>query len=116
MEAVSQTGTFPYNYTPISEPEGLGDFPEYLAIYVQAGTGSSANDTTGWHVFQDANVVLELAPGGVRRSLGRRGQQRRRPAGHGADDEPGVCRRDAVTAPAASGSGGTDSWTAPGWL
>ena len=117
MEAVPRTGVFPHNYTPMSEPEGSGSFPPYLAIYVQAGTGTSANDTSGWHVFQDANVAFGTRtrwrtpvawPSGSNNNDGRLGT---------SQTTNQACAVVTLSqAPAASGSGGTDSWTAPGWL
>ena len=115
MEPVG--GTSPLNYSPISEPQGTGNFSSHLAIYVQSGSGFAPNNTTGWHVFANANV-----------SFGLRARWRNPvawPSGSNNDDgKLGVMRSTNQTcvvvtlsqAPTASGSGGTDSWSAPDFI
>ena len=115
MEAAG--GTHPYGYTPISEPQGPGNFSDYLAIYVQSGTGFSPNNTTGWHVFQNANVSFGLRarwripvawPTGSNNDDGRLGVQQ--------STNTSCVVVTLSQAPLASGSGGTDNWTAPSFL
>ena len=108
------TGTFPKSYTPMSEPDGSGSFSPYIAIYVQSGAGSSPNDTMGWHVFQNANVGFGTRarwrtpvawPTGSNNNDGRLGV---------TQTSNQICAVATLSqAPAASGAGGTDSWSAP---
>lgn len=118
LDAISMesdgTGTFPKSFTPMSEPDGSGSFSPYIAIYVQSGAGSSPNDTTGWHVFQNANVGFGTRarwrtpvawPTGSNNNDGRLGV---------TQTSNQICAVATLSqAPAASGAGGTDSWSAP---
>jgi len=107
-------GTFPLSFTPMSEPDGSGSFSPFLAIFVQAGSGSSPNDTTGWHVFQNSNVGFGTRarwrtpvawPTGSNNNDGRLGT---------TQTTNQVCAVVTLSqAPEASGAGGTDNWTAP---
>ena len=107
-------GTFPHSFVPMTNKNSSGSFPPYLAIYVQAGSGSSPNDTTGWHVFQNANVTfgsraryrIPVAwPTGSNNNDGRLGV---------TQTTNQICAVATLSqAPTASGSGGTDSWSAP---
>lgn len=113
----SSGGTWPLSYTPMSEADASGSFSPYLAIYVQAGLGFSANDTDGWHVFENANVTF-----------GSRDRWRipiAWPSGSNNDDGRFGINQTTNTscvvvtlsqAPLASGSGGTDGWSVPSFL
>lgn len=113
----STGGTFPLSYTPMSEPDGSGTFSPYLAIYAQAGLGFAPNDTSGWWLFQNANVTF-----------GSRDRWRIPIAWpSGANDDNGYLGIVQTTntscvvvtlsqAPQASGSGGTDGWSVPNFL
>lgn len=116
-EAIQGAGTFPQNFTPMTNANGSGSFPPYIAIYVQAGTGFSNNDTSGWHVFQNSNVGFGLRdryripvawPTNSNNNDGRLGTNQT------------TNKKCAIAtlsqAPSASGAGGTDSWTAPTFL
>ena len=99
MEAVSQTGTFPHNYTPISEPEGLGDFPEYPGDLRPGRHGLIGERYDGVarlprrkRRFRNSYQVAYA------NRLAVWIEQRRRPARHGADDESGVRRCHTVGA------------------
>lgn len=113
----SAGGTFPLSYTPMSEPDGAGSFSSHLAIYAQAGLGLSPNDTTGWYVFENANVTFGSRdrwrtpvawPSGANNDDGRMGTVQ--------TTKTSCVVVTLSQAPTASGSGGTDGWSAPSFI